>query len=63
MCLKCKKGRYEETLDDLGNWKVVYQIALFVWIIIGLGYVFMIVGVIADNLKKPAKSAVKRFKR
>ncbi len=56
-------GRYESVLDDLGNWDVVYQIALIVWIVFGLGYVFMIVGVIAENLKKPARSAARRFRK
>ncbi len=56
-------GRYEDQLSTLGNWDIVYQIMLIVWIIFGLGYVFMLVGVIADNLQKPARSAAKRFRR
>ena len=50
-------------LDGLGSWRVVYQIYNFVWILFGLGFLFMMIAMIAENLKKPAKNATKRFKK
>ncbi len=50
-------------LDRLGGWDIVYEIGLVVWIIFGLGYIFMIITVISDGLKRPARKAAKRLKR
>lgn len=50
-------------LDRLGNWDIVYEIGLIVWIIFGLGYIFMIINVITDGLKKPARKAAKRLRK
>lgn len=48
----------------MGNWDIVYEIALIVWIIFGLGYIFMVINIIAENLRKPAKRvAAYRAKR
>ena len=52
-----------DVIERMGNWKVVYQIFIIVWIIFGLGFLFMIITLIADGLKKPAKSATKKFKQ
>ena len=54
-------GREEDVLDRLGNWQVVYEIGMIVWIVFGLGYIFMIITVIADALRKPARKAAKTF--
>lgn len=54
-------GRNAKVLSKLGNWKVVYEGALIVWIIFGLGYLFMIVTVITDGIRAPARKAVKRL--
>jgi len=56
-------GRDESVLEDLSNWDIVYEIGLVVWIIFGLGYIFMVIAVITEALRKPAKSAARRFKR
>lgn len=47
----------------MGNWKVVYEIGLVVWIVFGLGYIFMLIQVIADSLRKPARKAAKGIKK
>ena len=39
-----------------------YQAFTVTWLVFGLGYIFMIVTVIADNLRKPARKAVKKFR-
>ena len=39
-----------------------YQAFTVIWLTFGLGYIFMIVTVIADNLSKPARKAVKKFR-
>ena len=56
-------GRDPEVLARLGNWKIVYEISLVVWIIFGLGYIFMIITIITDSMRKPARSAAKRFRK
>ena len=56
-------GRDPTVLDRLGGWDIVYEIGLVVWIIFGLGYIFMIITVISDGLKRPARKAAKRLKR
>ena len=45
----------------MGGFKYVYLVFTVVWIIFGLGYVFMIIGVITDGLKAPAKKAAKKL--
>ena len=54
-------GNNQETLDDVGNWEYVYLAGVFIWIVFGLGYIFMIISIIADGLKQPAKKAFKKF--
>jgi len=54
-------GRSRDTLDQLGHWEYVYLAGVFIWIVFGLGYLFMIIGVIADGLKKPARKAAKKI--
>ena len=49
-------------MKSIGNWRFVYESFLVIWIVFGLGYVFMIVTVIADALRKPARKAVKTFR-
>jgi hypothetical protein len=46
----------------LGDWVVVYEACTIIWITFGLGYVFMIITVIADNLRRPARKAIKKIK-
>ena len=46
----------------MGNWAEFYQACLMIWITFGLGYVFMLIAIIAEGLQKPARSAAKRFK-
>ena len=48
-------------MNKLGHWEYIYLAGVFIWIIFGLGYVFMIIGVIADGIKKPARKAVKKL--
>ena len=47
-------------MNKLGHWEYIYLAGVFIWIIFGLGYVFMIIGIIADGIKKPARKAVKK---
>ena len=54
-------GRTQKTLDELDDWEFVYLAGVFVWIIFGLGYIFMIIGIIADGIKQPARKAVKKL--
>ena len=39
-------GRDEEVLDRLGNWRLLYEAGMILWIIFGLGYLFMIISII-----------------
>ena len=48
--------------ERLGGWMWAYQAFTVIWLTFGLGYIFMIVTVIADNLSKPARKAVKKFR-
>ena len=34
---------------------------LIIWILFGLGYIFMIISVITDGIKTPARKAVKKL--
>ncbi len=54
-------GRDKNVLDKMGDYKVIYEIAVVVWIIFGLGYVFMIINVISQGMKAPARRAAKRL--
>jgi hypothetical protein len=47
----------------MGNWKILYEGAIVAWIIFGLGYVFMIINIITDGIRRPAKLAAKKFHR
>ena len=44
------------------NWRIVYEIFIFIWVLFGLGYLFMIITVISDGLSFPAKQAAKKLK-
>ena len=46
----------------LGDWLILYNFCIVTWIIFGLGYIFMIITVIADNLRRPASKAVRKLK-
>ena len=54
-------GRNQETLNQLRGWKYFYLIGIVVWIILGLGFLIMIIALITEGLQKPAKKAVKRL--
>ena len=56
-------GRDRTVYDSLGDWKVVYEIGQVVWIIFGLGYIFMLINMIADILRKRGRGAAKRIRR
>ena len=56
-------AHYDTTVEEkLGGWMWAYQAFTVTWLVFGLGYIFMIVTVIADNLRKPARKAVKKFR-
>lgn len=59
---ECFAGRNEEVLERMGDWIIAYEVGMIVWIVFGLGYIFMIVTVIADSLRRPARRAAKRIK-
>jgi len=40
-------------LLKLGHWKIVYESALIVWILFGLGYLVMIINIISEGLTRP----------
>ena len=42
-------GKDEDVLAKLGNWKVVYEAGMILWIIFGLGYLFMIISIITGS--------------
>ena len=54
-------GRDPAVLEKLGNWKVLYETVIVAWIIFGLGYVIMIINIIADGLKAPAKKIARKI--
>ena len=54
-------GNNQDTLNAIGYWEYVYLAGVFIWIVFGLGYIFMIIGIIADGIKEPAKKAVKKL--
>ena len=54
-------GRDPAVLEKLGNWKVLYETIVVAWIIFGLGYVIMIINIIADGLKAPAKKIARKL--
>ena len=56
-------GRDEGTKEKLGNYLYVYEVFVVIWIIFGLGYVFMIIGELMEGLRAPAKKAVKKLKK
>ena len=53
-------GKDPVVLKSLGYWEYLYEAAVIVWIIFGLGYVIMIINIIADGLKAPARK-IKTF--
>jgi hypothetical protein len=57
--LTISAGRSSEVVDRLGNWNIVYELGLIVWIIFGLGYLFMIVDMLATAIRKPGRRAAK----
>lgn len=54
-------GRDVKVLQRLGNWKIVYETGLIIWILFGLGYIFMIITIITESIKTPARKAVKKI--
>ena len=60
---KCSAAHYDPAVEErLGGWMWAYQAFTVTWLVFGLGYIFMIVTVIADNLRKPARKAVKKLR-
>ena len=55
-------GKDPDTKAQLGRLQYVYDTAIVIWIIFGLGYVFMIIGLITETLRKPARRAVKKLR-
>ena len=43
-------GKSEETLRRLGIWAPVYEAGIILWIIFGLGYIFMLINIITGTL-------------
>ena len=43
-------GKDEDVLKKLGNWAPVYEAGIILWIIFGLGYLFMIISIITGNI-------------
>ena len=42
-------GKDKDVLDKLGNWEVVYEAGIILWIIFGLGYLLMIISIITGT--------------
>jgi len=55
-------GKNSDALGKLGNWKPVYEAGIILWIIFGLGYIFLLITIITDMIKKPAQKATKKLK-
>ena len=53
-------GKDPVVLKSLGYWEYLYEAAVIAWIIFGLGYVIMIINIISDGLKAPARK-IKTF--
>ena len=43
-------GKSESTIQRLGDWKEVYEAGIIIWIIFGLGYLFMLINIITGTL-------------
>ena len=56
-------GRDPVELKEMGGWKIVYETGQLIWIIFGLGYIFMIITAIGDSLKKPVKKWNKKIEK
>ena len=54
-------GRDEPTKESLGNYLLIYEIFIIIWITFGLGYVLMIILAISDGLRKPASKVAKKL--
>ena len=59
----CISGRDDETKEKLGDYLYVYEIFVVIWIIFGLGYVFMIIGELMEGLRAPARKAAKKLRK
>ena len=56
-------GRDDATREKLGDFLYVYEIFVVIWIIFGLGYVFMIIGELMEGLRSPARKAAKKLRK
>ena len=43
-------GKSSETLATLGGWKPVYEAGIILWIIFGLGYIFLLITIITGTI-------------
>ena len=57
-------GKDQAVLNGLGEWgQHFYEIGVVTWIIFGLGYLFMIIQIISEGLRAPAKRVVKKMRK
>ncbi|XP_040581421.1 uncharacterized protein [Lepeophtheirus salmonis] len=56
-------GRNNDILRSLDSWSLIYESFILIWIMFGLGYIFMIITIITDGIRKPVRRAVKKIER
>ena len=57
-------GKDQAVLNGLGEWgQHFYEIGVVTWIIFGLGYLFMIIQIISEGLRAPAKRVVRKIRK